>query len=256
MTTAGTSQPAETPDLYGAYPRLSDDQLEALAAHGRRRRVQAGEVLVREGERAEEFLVILRGKILVITSYGTDDARVIRVHGPRRFLGEFLGELGLLEGQVSFFTVVAGQPSEILAVPLDVLRDVLQRDIALGDLIVRAYFLRRSMLIGLEAGFRIIGSRYCPDSRRLREFAARNRLPRRFIDLEQDGEAEKVLHNAGLANRGLRPGRSHRMIATTADAAARLLPPCRSQIAPRKLPDATAGPVSHACSATCFRRRW
>jgi thioredoxin reductase (NADPH) len=38
-----------------------------------------------------------------------------------------------------------------------------------------------------------VGSRFSPDTRRLREFAARNRLPHRFIDLEKDGAAEALL---------------------------------------------------------------
>ena len=54
------------------------------------------------------------------------------------------------------------------------------------------------MLIELGAGFRIVGSRYSPDTRRLREFAARNRLPHRWIDLEQDQEAEALLRQLGI----------------------------------------------------------
>ena len=55
------------------------------------------------------------------------------------------------------------------------------------------------MLIGLGAGFRIIGSRYSPDTRRLREFAARNRLPHRWIDLEKDTDAEALLRELGVS---------------------------------------------------------
>jgi thioredoxin reductase (NADPH) len=55
------------------------------------------------------------------------------------------------------------------------------------------------LLIGLGTGFRIIGSRFSPDSRRLREFAARNRLPHRWIDLEQDKEAEALLRALGVS---------------------------------------------------------
>src|ERR1700721_3280079 len=43
---------AEPPDIYGAYPRLSDDQIATLEAGGARRAVDAGEKLVREGERS------------------------------------------------------------------------------------------------------------------------------------------------------------------------------------------------------------
>ncbi|OHV48445.1 cyclic nucleotide-binding domain-containing thioredoxin-disulfide reductase [Pseudofrankia sp. BMG5.36] len=188
------TQLTETPDLHGAYPRLSADQVKILATRGERRHVRRGQVLIREGERTDQFLVVLRGKVLVITGYGGDDARVIRVHGP----GRFLGELGLLAGQVAFSTAMPGEDAEVLAVPLEALTEVVQRDTALGDLIVRAYFLRRELLIGMEAGFRIIGSHYCADTRRLREFAGRNRLPHRFVDLEQDSDADKVLRSLGL----------------------------------------------------------
>ena len=69
---------------------------------------------------------------------------------------------------------------------------------AFGDLVLRAFLLRRSILIGLGAGLRIVGSRYSPDARRLREFAARNRLPCRWLDLEADPAAEALLRQAGV----------------------------------------------------------
>ncbi|MCK9928658.1 NAD(P)/FAD-dependent oxidoreductase [Frankia sp. Mgl5] len=71
-------------------------------------------------------------------------------------------------------------------------------DAPLGDDIVRAYFQRRAMPVGLDAGFWMIGSRFSPDSRRLREFACRNRLPYRFVDLEQDRDGERMLRAAGV----------------------------------------------------------
>jgi len=55
------------------------------------------------------------------------------------------------------------------------------------------------MLIGLGTGMRIIGSRYSPDVRRLRDFAARNRLPHRWIDLESDPGTESLLQQLGVA---------------------------------------------------------
>lgn len=115
-------------------------------------------------------------------------------HGP----GRFLGELGLLEGQVAFDTAVVGEPGAVLAVPLERQRDLVARDPILGDLVLRAYLGRRSLLIGVGAGFRILGSAYSPDTLRLREFAARNRLPHRWTDLEKDQEAGQVLHRFGI----------------------------------------------------------
>jgi thioredoxin reductase (NADPH) len=65
-------------------------------------------------------------------------------------------------------------------------------------LILRALIVRRAVMIGLGVGFRIIGSRYSPDTRRLREFAIRNRLPHHWVDLESDSGAEGILQRLGV----------------------------------------------------------
>ncbi|OHV28163.1 MULTISPECIES: FAD-dependent oxidoreductase [Pseudofrankia] len=194
MTITDTVGVTESPDSYGAYPRLSAGQIETLATRGDHRDVAPGEVLIREGEPSDRFVVILRGSVQVITGYGSDEPRRLLVHGA----GRFLGELGLLAGQASFYTAVAGGGTRVLVVPVEQLAELLQCDTRLGDLIVRAFFIRREILVGLDAGFRIIGSRYSADTRRLREFAARNRLPHRYVDLEEDTDAEEALRSLGL----------------------------------------------------------
>jgi thioredoxin reductase (NADPH) len=191
---SGQEQLAETPDRYGAFPRLSDAQIETLARHGERQRVEPGEVLFREGDKRYDFFVVLDGKVMVVSGYGGEE-RMIAVHGPRRFLGE----LSLLTGQAAFFTAVVREPGEVLVVPVERLRALVTQDTVLGDIVLRAYLLRREMLIGLGAGFQIVGSRFSPDSRSLREFAARNRLPHRWIDLEEDEAAEALLNGLGVA---------------------------------------------------------
>ncbi|MFC4607576.1 FAD-dependent oxidoreductase [Streptomyces maoxianensis] len=190
----GTTTP-ETPDRHGAYPRLTPEQIDLLAQHGERRRTREGEVLFREGEPFDEFLVILSGMVEVVHDYGGPEERTVAVHGP----GRFLGELGLLEGQAAFNAAVVREPGEILAVPVERQRALVAGDPVLGDLVLRAYLGRRSLLIGLGAGFRILGSCYSPDTLRLREFAARNRLPHRWIDLERDKEAEALLRRFGIS---------------------------------------------------------
>jgi thioredoxin reductase (NADPH) len=186
---------AETPDIYGAYPRLSDDQIATLEAGGARRAVGTGETLVREGELSDYFFVILSGKVAVTTTDDAGNRHVIRVHGP----GRFLGELGDLEGQAAFYTAEVVEPGEVLVVPTERVRALVAHDPVLSDLILRAYLLRRSLLIQEESGFRIIGSCYSPDTARLREFAARNRLPHRWIDLERDKHAERLLQRFGVS---------------------------------------------------------
>jgi hypothetical protein len=123
----------ETPDLDGAFPRLSEPQLQTLAAHGQRRQACPGDVLYREGDERCDFFVVLEGKVAIIDGFG-GAGRVVAVHGPRRFLGE----LGLLTGQAAFLTAVAVEPGEVLAVPVDRLRKLVCQDVTLGDLVLRA----------------------------------------------------------------------------------------------------------------------
>jgi thioredoxin reductase (NADPH) len=187
---------AETPDSHGGYPRLSDEQIATLSVHGGRRRAEAGEVLFHEGDERYDFYVVLEGRVAILQgSDQIDDETLIAVHGPHRFLGE----LSLLTGQAAFFSAVALEPSELLVIPVERLRQLVTQDTALGDLILRAYLIRRELLIGLGVGFRIVGSHFSPDARRLREFAARNRLPHRWIDVEDDPAAEAMLRSLGIA---------------------------------------------------------
>lgn len=186
----------ETPDPHGAYPRLSAEQIELFAGvpGAARCRSDAGEVLYREGDRDVDFFVVLDGTIAAVEGLGSRGERTVGVHGA----GRFLGELSLVTGEAAFLSAVVRVPGEVLRVPVEQVRELVTQDVAIGDLILRAFLLRRSLLVGLGAGLRIVGSRYSPDTRRLRQFAARNRLPHSWIDLERDAAAEALLRELGI----------------------------------------------------------
>lgn len=188
-------QLVETPDTNGAYPRLTDQQIAALEVGGSRRTVTAGEVLVREGHRSDEFFVILSGMAAITAQDETGTPRLIRVHGPRRFLGE----LADLEGQASFYTATMAEDGAVLVIPAKRVRRLIEHDQVLSDLILRAYLTRRSLLIEDGSGLRIVGSCYSSDTARLREFAARNRLPHRWLDLDRDRNAERLVRRFGIS---------------------------------------------------------
>jgi thioredoxin reductase (NADPH) len=191
----GADLSAETPDAYGAYPRLTEGHLARLEALGERRPAVANIPLFRAGDNVTSFFVVLAGLVATVEAASTAEQRVIGVHGA----GRFLGELGLLTGESAYYAAVPVEDGEVLAVPVDRLRAEVLRDPTLGDLILRAYLIRRSLLVGLGVGLRIVGSRYSPDTRRLREFAARNRVPAQWLDLEDDPQAEALLVQLGVA---------------------------------------------------------
>jgi thioredoxin reductase (NADPH) len=184
----------ETPDPDGAFPRLTEEQIALLARHGERRRTKAGDVLFREGDPSYDFVVVLDGLVETVDETAGEE-RLIERHGP----GRFLGDLNLLTGGGPFFTAVVRQAGEVLVVPAERLRAILAEDTVLGDLILRAFLNRRSLFIRLGVGTKLIGSRYSPETRRLREFLARNRIPHTWVDLEEDTEAEQLLQALHVA---------------------------------------------------------
>jgi thioredoxin reductase (NADPH) len=185
---------AETPDLHGAYPRLSEHHLAALAEHGEVLTTRAANVLCREGETPEHFFVVMSGTVAIVEGLGTEEQNVLGVHGA----GRFLGEISTLTGEAAFVSAVVREPGNVLAVPLPELRRLVARDTSLGDVVLRAFLIRRSLLIEVGTGLRILGSCFRPETRRLLEFAARNRLPHRFVDLDSDAAAETLVRELGV----------------------------------------------------------
>ena len=184
---------AETLDRDGAFPRLDDDQRAQLRKLGRLRTVEPGEVLFAAGDAGSDFFVIESGTVAVVQGLGQED-RVIAVHGRHRFLGE----LGQLTGQRLYCSGVVRDAGQVIQVPVERLREIVAEDKTLSDLILGAFIARRSILIDIGTGIKLIGSRFSPDSRRLREFLARNRMPHQWIDLEQDEEADALLSSLGI----------------------------------------------------------
>jgi thioredoxin reductase (NADPH) len=193
MGAAEPTEVTETPDRDGAFPRLGESQIESLTARGRRSPTTVGERLYRQGDSPYDFFVVLEGLVSAHADAEGDEPAVA-VHGPRRFLGE----LSLLTGQPAFYTTVVREAGEVLQVAPETLRRLVGEDPALADLVLRAFLLRRELLSCLGAGLKIVGSRYLPDTRRLRDFAARNRLPFRWIDPERDPRAEALLERLGV----------------------------------------------------------
>ncbi len=181
----------ETPNTNDAFPRLTEDQRARIRMLGELRSVSPGEILFRDGDEDYDFFVIESGTVAIVQGYACPSETVIAVHGAHRFLGE----LTQLTGARAWLTAVARDPGEVIQVPASRWRRFLASDEELGNMVLRAFLARREILIEREAGLRVIGSRFSRDTRRLREFLARNRIPHRFIDIEADAEAENAVRS-------------------------------------------------------------
>jgi len=176
-------------DSEVAFPVLSARDLAALEARGHARQVRAGEVLFAEGDRDFCFFVVLEGGIEIVeNSRGTPHTVV--VHQP----GEFTGDVDMLTGRAALVEARATEDGRLVELSAGELRRAVEELPDLGETLMKAFLTRRRLLLedGFE-GVRIIGSRFSPEAHRLRDFASRNGIPFRFLDLETDEQAEALL---------------------------------------------------------------
>lgn len=158
-------------------PTLSGPQMELLARAGVERTATVGEVLFRVGDQRYPFIAIIEGEASV---QDADGHEIIR----HRESG-FLGEMNLLSGQTVYLTAVVTRPMRYIEVDRDALRQIMFEDGPLGDLLMSAFVARREALQQVQGvGFEIIGPRSSEQTRRMAEFARRNRLPFTWRDTE------------------------------------------------------------------------
>ncbi len=178
-----------------AFRRLSEEQMSRIGRHGSVRGVTEGEVLLEAGERSTHFYVVRSGHI-DITNLGAEGETLVARHDA----GQFTGEVNMLAGRPSFVRIRAGTAGEVIELERDHLLDLVQTDSELSEILMRAFLLRRVQLIDRNLGdVVLLGSRYCPDTLRVREFLTRNGHPHIFLDLEQDEGVQELLDRFDVA---------------------------------------------------------
>ena len=168
-------------------PTLSAAQLATLREHGAERTAAVGDVLFRVGDRRYPFIAIIEGEAVVLDAAGHEIVR----HGA----SGFLGEMNLMTGQTVYLTALVAQPMRYIAVDREALRPLLFEDGPLGDVLLSAFMARREALQQRQdVGVEIVGPRSSEPTRRIVEYARRNRLPFAWRDTEQpDGAAFSTL---------------------------------------------------------------
>ena len=177
-----------------AFPTLSAKDLAALTARGHPREVRAGEVLFAEGERSRSFFVVLEGSIEIV-GHAKGVSQVVAVHHP----GQFSGDIDMLSGRAILVTGRAAEDGRVIELSNPELRRAVEELPDLSKILMTAFLTRRTLLLDADFdGVTILGSRFSPDSHRLRDFATRNGVPFRWIDLDTDEEADALLRQFNI----------------------------------------------------------
>ncbi len=174
-------RPAQT------FPKLSAAMAARVAAFGTEESVPEGTVLFARGQRGVDFFLVLEGRIDVFDLDEDHQPRVFTSHGPR----QFSGELDLFTGRQILVSGRAAEPTRVVRVPRDAFRRMVAAEPDIGEIVMRAYILRRVALIRhLHGGVVLIGPAHSADVLRLQRFLDRNGHPNRLVDTELDPNAD------------------------------------------------------------------
>src|SRR2546430_5453115 len=173
MTTTAPAAPPSGQRAEHIYPTLTPAQLARIAAHGRRRQVERGEVLVEAGEQTARFFVGAAGRIDIFRRSEAGEELVVSF-GP----GMFTGEVTMLSGRRGLAQIRAGAAGEVIEVGRDDLLALIQTDGELSEILMRAFILRREGLITPgDTGPVLLRARLCPGTLRVPEVLPSNRAP-------------------------------------------------------------------------------
>ena len=153
--------------------------------------MEPGDVLVEQGDSATQFFVVVSGEIEIVRPCGAVET-LITVHGP----GQFTGELNMLSGRRALFRARATKPGSVIELDRQHMMALLQGDDEIGEILMRAFILRRVELVAAGVGdVVLIGSANSAGTFRIKEFLMRNGHPYHYIDLERDPDVQSLLDN-------------------------------------------------------------
>ena len=183
--------------LSVAFPKLDESQIATLAecSAAQPKRFRDGETLFAIGDQNMGFFIVKSGEVEIL-DFSSDQPKRVTLH----HAGEFTGDISHLTGLPAIVTAVARGDCEVYEISTESLKRVLNQCPVVSDTILQAFIARRQLLRESPdfTGLRVIGSRYSPDTFRVRDFLAKNRILFTWIDLETDPRVDQLLRQFGV----------------------------------------------------------
>jgi thioredoxin reductase (NADPH) len=106
----------------------------------------------------------------------------------------------MLSGHRPLVRVLATESSQVVELTRAQVLDVVQTDVELGEILMRAFILRRAELVARGFGdVVLVGSLHSAGAVRIKEFLTRNGHPFTYVDLDRDADVQEWLDRFGVA---------------------------------------------------------
>ncbi len=177
------------------FPQLDVEMAARLAGYGSEETLPAGALIFDRGQRSVDFFLVQEGRVEIFEMDSRDREHVLTVHGERQFTGE-LDQFNDREILVSARTAVE---TRLVRLRRSDFRRLMASESDIGEIIMRAFILRRVGLIRhAQGGVVLIGPGHAADTLRLQRFLTRNGYPHRLLDTEIDAGAGGFVACLGL----------------------------------------------------------
>ena len=170
------------------FPTLTAAQMGRIATQGTTRRVNAGDILVEVGDQTVPFFVVKSGELEVVRP-SPDGETLVVAHSA----GQFTGEATMISGRRAVLRLRVKTSGEVIQLERDKILGLVQTDTELGDILMRAFILRRAELVAQHLGDALlVGSVHSGPTLRIREFLTRNGHPYSYVDLDRSADMQAL----------------------------------------------------------------
>ncbi len=180
------------------FPTLTSEQVERIKSFGEVQMCSKGMVLFEHGDRSVDFFVVLRGNI-EIYEHRREGINVFTIHGKH----QFTGEIDLFNNRKILVGGRLGEDGSIIRVNRENFRKMITADPEIGEIVIRAFILRRVGLITHKQGsVSLLCEETTSDSIRIERFLRRNGYPVEVVTTDCD-TCQNFLDRYNLYNRDL-----------------------------------------------------
>ena len=196
---AVTDSAIEPADPYAReaqiFPRLSHEMAARIASYGQEEALARDTLVFERGQRSVDFFFVLQGGIEIFDLDAHGAPHVFTTHAER----QFTGELDLFNDRQILVSGRALANSRVVRVKRADFRRLVTGEPDIGEILMRAFILRRVGLIThAQGGVLLIGPGHSGDTLRLQRFLTRNGYPHRLLDTEVDADAGGFLANFNI----------------------------------------------------------
>jgi len=168
------------------FPVLSPEMATRVAAFGTQETLSAGTLVFRRGERSVDFFFVLEGAIEIFDMTPEGAPNVFTVHAKH----QFTGELDLFNDREILVSGRTAGETRVVRVRRADFRQMVTAEPDIGEIIMRAFILRRTgLILHAQGGVVLIGPGHGGDTLRLQRFLTRNGYPHRLLDTDLDADA-------------------------------------------------------------------